>query len=75
MDTAGIEQFAWWTLGFGVYSFTNCQTFQVTKTMQDQIVRVKDSERLLILLVSNKVDLESHSEVPTVDGMAFAQIE
>merc|ERR1711918_339586 len=57
-----------------VYSLTNHQTFQDIKTMRDQIVRVKGCERVPILLVGNKVDLESQREVPTVEGMALAQI-
>ena len=42
--------------------------------MRDQRVRVKGTERVPILLVGNKVDLESQREVPTVEGMALAQI-
>ncbi|CAB4062880.1 RAP2C [Lepeophtheirus salmonis] len=61
--------------GFVVtYSLTNHQTFQDIKTMKDQITRVKGTERVPILLVGNKVDLESQREVPTVEGMALAQI-
>ena len=35
---------------------------------------VKGTERVPILLVGNKVDLEHQREVPTVEGMALAQI-
>merc|ERR1711862_990243 len=74
LDTAGTEQFAsmrdlYIKNGQGfvvVYSLTNHQTFQDIKTMRDQIVRVKGCERVPILLVGNKVDLESQREVPTV---------
>ena len=56
--------------GFVVcYSLTNHQTFQDIKTMKDQIVRVKGSDKVPILLVANKVDLENQREVPTVEGM------
>ena len=82
LDTAGTEQFAsmrdlYIKNGQGfvvVYSVTNHQTFLDIKTMRDQIVRVKGSERVPVLLVGNKVDLESQREVPTVEGMALAQI-
>ena len=40
-------------------SLTNHQTFQDIKTMKDQIVRVKGSDKVPILLVANKVDLEN----------------
>ena len=47
---------------------------QDIKTMKEQITRVKGTDRVPILLVGNKVDLESQREVPTVEGMALAQI-
>merc|ERR1712111_244557 len=82
LDTAGTEQFASMRdlyikngQGFVVcYSLTNHQTFQDIKTMKEQIVRVKGTDRVPILLVGNKVDLEHQREVPTVEGMALAQI-
>ena len=37
--------------------------------MKDQIVRVKGTDKVPILLVANKVDLEHQREVPTVEGM------
>jgi len=82
LDTAGTEQFAsmrdlYIKNGQGfvvVYSLTNHQTFQDIKPMRDQIVRVKGTERVPILLVGNKIDLEGQREVPTVEGMALAQI-
>jgi len=82
LDTAGTEQFASMRdlyikngQGFVVcYSLTNHQTFQDIKTMKEQIVRVKGSDKVPILLVANKVDLENQREVPTVEGMALAQI-
>merc|ERR1712117_643708 len=77
LDTAGTEQFAsmrdlYIKNGQGfvvVYSLTNHQPFQDIKPMRDQIVRVKGTERVPILLVGNKIDLESQREVPTVEGM------
>ena len=77
LDTAGTEQFASMRdlyikngQGFVVcYSLTNHQTFQDIKTMKDQIVRVKGTDKVPILLVANKVDLEPQREVPTVEGM------
>jgi len=81
LDTAGTEQFAsmrdlYIKNGQGfvvVYSLTNHQTFQDIKHMRDQVVRVKGTEKVPILLVGNKVDMETHREVPTVEGMALAQ--
>jgi Ras-related protein Rap-2C len=77
LDTAGTEQFASMRdlyikngQGFVVcYSLTNHQTFQDIKTMKEQIVRVKGNDKVPILLVGNKVDLDHQREVPTVEGM------
>lgn len=82
LDTAGTEQFAsmrdlYIKNGQGfvvVYSLTNHQTFQDIRTMKDQIVRVKGVERVPILLVGNKVDLEHQREVPTNEGFGLAQL-
>lgn len=81
LDTAGTEQFAsmrdlYIKNGQGfvvVYSLTNHQTFQDIKTMKELITRVKGSERVPILLVGNKVDLEHQREVPTLEGRTLAQ--
>ncbi|KAI1303155.1 Ras-related protein Rap-2a [Halotydeus destructor] len=82
LDTAGTEQFAsmrdlYIKNGQGfvvVYSITSHQTFQDVRSMKDQIIRVKGgNERVPILLVGNKVDLESQREVSTVEGMSLAQ--
>ncbi|KAL7643089.1 UNVERIFIED_CONTAM: hypothetical protein RMT77_006379 [Armadillidium vulgare] len=82
LDTAGTEQFAsmrdlYIRNGQGfvvVYSLTNQQTFQDIKGMKDQITRVKGSDKVPILLVANKVDLEHQREVPTAEGMALAHM-
>lgn len=82
LDTAGTEQFASMRdlyikngQGFVVtYSLTNHQTFQDIKTMKDQITRVKGMDKVPILLVANKLDLEYQREVSAAEGMALAQI-
>lgn len=82
LDTAGTEQFAsmrdlYIKNGQGfvvVYSITNHQTFQDVKSMKEQIVRVKGgNERIPVLLVGNKCDLQHQREVSTVEGMGLAQ--
>lgn len=82
LDTAGTEQFAsmrdlYIKNGQGfvvVYSLTNHQTFQDIKTMKELITRVKGTERVPILLVANKVDLEHQREVSAAEGSHLAQI-
>ena len=82
LDTAGTEQFAsmrdlYIRNGQGfviVYSITSLQTFQDIKTMKDQISRVKGTDRVPMLLVGNKCDLEHQREVHTSEGFSLAQL-
>ncbi|CAH1781205.1 unnamed protein product [Owenia fusiformis] len=81
LDTAGTEQFAsmrdlYIKNGQGfvvVYSITSVQTFQDIKTMREQIIRVKGFEKVPIILIGNKCDLEHQREVRHADGLALAQ--
>ncbi|CAH2315217.1 ras-related Rap-2c, partial [Pelobates cultripes] len=81
LDTAGTEQFAsmrdlYIKNGQGfilVYSLVNQQSFQDIKPMRDQIVRVKRYEKVPLILVGNKVDLESEREVMATEGRSLAQ--
>eukprot|EP00058_Branchiostoma_floridae_P018015 XP_002603504.1 hypothetical protein BRAFLDRAFT_79041 [Branchiostoma floridae] len=62
--------------GQGFYlgsSLTTYQTFQDIKPIRDQIIGVKGTEKVPLVLVGNKVDLESEREVPTSEGKALAQ--
>eukprot|EP00071_Canis_lupus_P012521 XP_005634148.1 ras-related protein Rap-2a [Canis lupus familiaris] len=81
LDTAGTEQFAsmrdlYIKNGQGfilVYSLVNQQSFQDIKPMRDQIIRVKRYEKVPVILVGNKVDLESEREVSSNEGRALAE--
>ncbi|KAI8770706.1 ras-related protein Rap-2c-like [Biomphalaria glabrata] len=81
LDTAGTEQFAsmrdlYIKNGQGfviVYSITSIQTFQDIKTMKDQIQRVKGIDRIPMILVGNKSDLDSQREVSSSEGACLAQ--
>ncbi|KAG7174058.1 Ras-related protein Rap-1-like 1 [Homarus americanus] len=82
LDTAGTEQFAsmrdlYIRNGQGfvvVYSMTNHQTFQDIKGMRDQITRVKNTDRVPILLVANKITGEAgwrYLPVPYLSDFLF----
>ncbi|XP_067298336.1 ras-related protein Rap-2a [Pseudorasbora parva] len=81
LDTAGTEQFAsmrdlYIKNGQGfilVYSLVNQQSFQDIKPMRDQIIRVKRYERVPVILVGNKVDLDNEREVSSSEGQALAE--
>ncbi|PAV56520.1 hypothetical protein WR25_00218 isoform B [Diploscapter pachys] len=81
LDTAGTEQFSsmrdlYIKNGQGfvvVYSITSQQTFHDIKTMREQIVRVKGTENVPILLVGNKVDLAHQRQVRPEEGLALGR--
>ncbi|XP_062370841.1 ras-related protein Rap-2a isoform X3 [Cinclus cinclus] len=56
-----------------VYSLVNQQSFQDIRPMRDQIIRVKRYEKVPVILVGNKVDLESEREVSLSEGRALAE--
>ena len=80
LDTAGTEQFAsmrdlYIKNGQGflvIYSVTSMQTFQDIKTMKEQIMRVKATDKVPLLLVGNKCDLQRQREVSTQEGEQLA---
>ena len=80
LDTAGTEQFAsmrdlYIKNGQGfviVYSITSLQTFQDIKNMKESIMRVKGTDKVPMLLVGNKSDLEHQREVASQDGVSLA---
>jgi len=81
LDTAGTEQFAsmrdlYIKNGQGfviVYSLASRQSFQDVKHIRDQIVRVKGTDRVPIVLAANKCDLAPEArEVTIEEGCALA---
>merc|ERR1712048_569367 len=81
LDTAGTEQFTamrdlYMKSGQGfvlVYSITATSTFNDLYEIRDQILRVKDSEDVPIILVGNKCDLEEEREVGRDQGALLAR--
>jgi Ras-related protein Rap-2C len=80
LDTAGTEQFAsmrdlYIKNGQGflvIYSVTSMQTFQDIRSMKEQIMRVKATNKIPILLVGNKCDLQRQREVTAQEGEQLA---
>lgn len=56
-----------------VYSVTLRSSFDEVASFRDQILRVKDSEDIPIIIVGNKIDMEADRKVPTEEGEKLAQ--
>ncbi|XP_065199288.1 ras-related protein Rap-1b [Sycon ciliatum] len=81
LDTAGTEQFTamrdlYMKNGQGfalVYSITAQSTFNDLSDLRDQILRVKDTGDVPMILVGNKCDLEDERVVSKEQGEELAQ--
>ena len=81
LDTAGTEQFAamrdlYMKNGMGfllVYSITSQATFGDLQEIREQILRVKDTDDVPMVLVGNKCDLESDRVVGREQGQSLAR--
>ena len=81
LDTAGTEQFAsmrdlYIKNGQGfllIYSLLNKQTFTDLKPMRDQILRVKNSDSVPMVLVGNKSDMFDEREVSASEAKSLAE--
>jgi len=81
LDTAGQEEYTalrdqWIREGEGfvlVYSITARATFERIERFRSQILRVKDTESMPIILVGNKADKVNEREVGKDEGIACAR--
>ncbi|KAF9135719.1 Ras GTPase ras2 [Mortierella sp. 14UC] len=81
LDTAGQEEYTalrdqWIRDGEGfllVYSIAARSTFDRIRRFRDQIVRVKDSENVPLMLVGNKCDKLAEREVTRDEGALMAR--
>eukprot|EP01147_Barroeca_monosierra_P001447 gene1447-4607_t len=82
LDTAGTEQFTamrdlYMKNGQGfvlVYSITSQSTFNDLQDLREQILRVKDTEDVPMVLVGNKCDLEEERVVGKDQGQTLAKM-
>ena len=56
-----------------MYSITDRQSFREASQAKKQIERVRRCDDIPMVLVANKIDLESKREVTTEEGQALAQ--
>lgn len=81
LDTAGQEEFTalrdQWIRdceGFVIiYSIISRGSFEQVSVFKDQVMRVKDAEKLPMMLVGNKCDLADHRQVSADEGAALAK--
>ncbi|KAJ3051290.1 Ras GTPase ras2 [Rhizophlyctis rosea] len=81
LDTAGQEEYTalrdqWIRDGEGfllVYSITSRSTYDRVERFRDQIARVKDTDRVPLMLVGNKCDKVAEREVSKEEGIYLAR--
>ena len=56
-----------------VYSITSRNSFDEVTAFREQILRVKDSDDVPMILAGNKCDLEPERQVSTADGAGLAK--
>ncbi|CCG26042.1 Ras1 RAS signal transduction GTPase [Candida orthopsilosis Co 90-125] len=80
LDTAGQEEYSamreqYMRTGEGfllVYSINSRNSLEELQTFYEQILRVKDSDQVPVLVVGNKCDLEMERQVSYEEGQALA---
>lgn len=80
LDTAGQEEYSsmqdqWMREGKGfllVYSITSQNTYDEITLFKDKILRAKDMDKVPMVLVGNKCDLDNEREVATEMGKKLA---
>jgi len=80
LDTAGQEEYSamrdqYMRTGQGflcVYSITNRGTFDEISAFREQILRVKDAEKVPMVIVGNKLDLDTERVVSQSEGKDLA---
>ncbi len=81
LDTAGQEEYSamrdqYMRTGQGfiiVYSITSRSTFDETAVFRNQVLRVKDADKVPMVLIGNKMDLEAERQVTTSEGHELAK--
>lgn len=56
-----------------VYSIVSKSSFEEVKVFHEQILRVKDADKVPVVIAGNKCDLEADRQVTTVEGRELAK--
>jgi len=81
LDTAGQEEYSamrdqYMRTGQGflcVYAITSRSSFEEITSFHEQILRVKDEDKVPMVVVGNKCDLADERQVSTQEGMELAK--
>jgi GTPase KRas protein len=81
LDTAGQEEYSamrpqYMRQGHAfvmAYSITDRTTFDEVKVLREQVLRVKDADKVPMILVATKKDLETQRKVSTEEGQQLAE--
>eukprot|EP00033_Pygsuia_biforma_P000184 GCRY01000233.1.p1 GENE.GCRY01000233.1~~GCRY01000233.1.p1 ORF type:complete len:187 (+),score=37.98 GCRY01000233.1:279-839(+) len=81
LDTAGQEEYSamrdqYMRTGEGflcVYSITSRSSFDEVSSFREQILRVKDADKVPIVVCGNKCDLEAERQVTSAEGRELAK--
>jgi len=74
LQTALNEQYLHQGDGYiAVYSITDLQSFQRLRSHVNSLKKLKNFERIPLVLVGNKIDLFGERQVSTTEGMALAK--
>lgn len=81
LDTAGQEEYSamrdqYMRTGEGfmcVFAITSRSSFDEITSFREQILRVKDKDKVPMILAGNKCDLESERQVTTAEGQDLAK--
>eukprot|EP00299_Pterocystis_sp_00344_P009425 c3964_g1_i1.p1 GENE.c3964_g1_i1~~c3964_g1_i1.p1 ORF type:complete len:210 (-),score=55.90 c3964_g1_i1:72-632(-) len=81
LDTAGQEEYSamrdqYMRTGQGfltVYSITSRSSFDEVPNFKEQILRVKDLDKVPLVIVGNKVDLEQDRQISSAEGRDLAK--
>lgn len=82
LDTAGQDEYSqyqdqWMRDGRGillVYAIDDRTSFQAVQSFKDKIDRIKENEKVAIVLVGNKCDLEAGRQVSREQGEELARL-
>lgn len=81
LDTAGQEEYSamrdqYMRTGQGficVYAITSRSSFDEISSFREQILRVKDEDKVPMVVAANKCDLESERQITTAEGQDLAK--